>query len=76
MFRGRLTFPCSTIEGGGVRWVGCKQGVHLLPVSQQACCTHLAITVLKGILQRILSRVDTMLKKSVLVNWRPTRFSF
>jgi hypothetical protein len=30
--------------------------------------------LLKGIVQRILSGVYTMLKKSVLVNWRPARF--
>jgi hypothetical protein len=29
----------------------------------------------KGIVQRILSGVDTMLKLSVLVNWKPARFS-
>ncbi len=31
---------------------------------------------LKGIVQRILTEVNTMLKYSVLVNWRSARFSF
>ncbi len=31
---------------------------------------------LKGTVKRILTGVNTMLKKSVLVNWRPAHFSF
>jgi hypothetical protein len=31
---------------------------------------------LKGIVQRILTGDNTILKQSVLVNWRPARFSF
>ncbi len=33
-------------------------------------------TAIKGIVQQILREVNTKLHYSVLVNWRPNRFSF
>jgi hypothetical protein len=53
-----------------------KGEARFLPVVHFAFSSYLAFSGLKGIVQRILRGVEIGIKKSVLVNWRPGRFSF
>jgi hypothetical protein len=62
------------IAGGSIPHLGtlndnCGTGIAAVNI-------FLETELFKSIVQRILRGVNTKLKKSVLVNWRPAQFSF